>query len=74
LGIRIFILNSIKEKIIIDFHWFMNDEEAVDWREGFPNFHWTRKTSSRRGHGRLTKRGDHILCVFFRGKRKRMSV
>jgi hypothetical protein len=30
----------------------MKDEEAIDWREGFQNFHWTRRTSSRRGDGR----------------------
>jgi hypothetical protein len=35
LGIRIFILNSIGEQIIIDSHWFMKDEEAIDWRERF---------------------------------------
>jgi hypothetical protein len=68
LGIRIFIPNSIGEKIIIDSHSFMKDEEAIDWREGFPNFHWTRRTSSRRGHGRLTKRGV-ISCVFFLRKK-----
>jgi hypothetical protein len=39
LGIKILILNSIGEKIIFDYHWFMKDEEAIDWREGFPNFH-----------------------------------
>jgi len=21
---------------ILDFHWFLKDEEAMDWREGFP--------------------------------------
>jgi len=42
----------------------MKDEEAIDWREGFPNFHWTRRTSSRKVHGKLTKRGNDILCVF----------
>jgi hypothetical protein len=49
LGIRIFILNSIGEKIILDLHWFMKDEEAIDWSEGFQYFHWTRGPSSRRG-------------------------
>jgi hypothetical protein len=24
------------EQIILDSHWFMKDEEAIDWREGFP--------------------------------------
>jgi hypothetical protein len=47
----------------------MKDEEAIDWREGFSNFHWTRKISSRRGHGRLTKR-ILVFCVFCRGKKR----
>jgi hypothetical protein len=42
----------------------MKDEEAIDWRERFPTFHWTRRTSSRRGDRRFTK-GNGILCVFF---------
>jgi len=41
----------------------MRDEEAIDWREIFPNFHWTRRPSSRRGDRRLMK-GSGILCVF----------
>jgi hypothetical protein len=36
LGTIILILNSIEEQIILDFHWFMKDEEAIDWKEGFP--------------------------------------
>jgi hypothetical protein len=69
LGIRILILNSIGKEIIFDSHWFMKDEKAINWREGFPNFHWTRRTSSRRGHGKLTKQGSGS-CVFFPGKRE----
>jgi hypothetical protein len=30
--------------------------------EGFPNFHWTRRTSLRRGHGGLPKGEGSILC------------
>jgi hypothetical protein len=45
----------------------MKDEEAIDWRERFPNFHWTRKTSSRRDDRRLSK-GSGIMCVFFGGE------
>ncbi len=56
LGIRILILNFIGEKIILDFHWFMKDEEAIDWREEFQYFHWTKGTSSRRGQGGLPRR------------------
>jgi hypothetical protein len=47
----------------------MKDEEAIDWREGFPNFHWIRRTSSKRGDWRLTK-GGVVSCVFFSGKKK----
>jgi hypothetical protein len=36
LSIRIIILNSIGGQIILDSHWFLKDEEAMDWREGFP--------------------------------------
>ncbi len=45
----------------------MKDEGAIDWREGFRNFHWTRGTSSRKGHGRLPKE-KKISCV---GKREK---
>jgi hypothetical protein len=61
LGIRILILNSIREKIILDSHWFIKDEKTIDWKEGFPNFHGTRRTSSRRGHGGLPKGEGSIL-------------
>jgi hypothetical protein len=73
LGIRILILNSIGDKIILNFHWFVKDEEAIDWRERFPNFHWTWRISSRRGHGRLTKRGM-VFCVFFPRKKGKERV
>jgi hypothetical protein len=53
--------HSIGEKIILDFHWFMKDEETIDWRERFSNFHWTRRTSSRKGHGSLPKGEGSIL-------------
>ncbi len=66
LYLRILILNSIGKKIILGFHWFMKDEGAIDWREGFPNFHWARRTSSRRDHGGLLRERS-ILC-FGEGK------
>ncbi len=74
LGPRIFILKSIGGHIILNFHWFLKDEEAIDWRGRFWNFHWTRGTSSRKGHGRLTKWVDDE-CFFgeeaWRRKRRR---
>jgi hypothetical protein len=70
LGIRILILNSIGKKIILDSHSFMKDEEAIDWREGFQYFHWTRGTSSRRGQRGLPR--GRSLCVFFRRRMRRI--
>jgi hypothetical protein len=64
LGIIILILKSIGRQIILNSHWFLKDEKAIDWREGFPNFHWTRRIRSRKGHGRLTKR-KVVFCVLF---------
>jgi hypothetical protein len=63
-------------KIIIDYHWFMNDEKAIDWKEGFQDFHWTRRTRSRKGDGRWARRphtyqgGSYV----FLGRRRKMSV
>jgi hypothetical protein len=35
----------------------------------FHNFHWTRKTSSKRGHGKLGRfLFFFVSCVFFLGK------
>jgi hypothetical protein len=36
LGTRFLILKSIGGQIILDSHWFLKDEEAMDWMEGFP--------------------------------------
>jgi hypothetical protein len=35
LGTRVFILKSIGGQIILNSHWFLKDEEAMDWRERF---------------------------------------
>jgi hypothetical protein len=42
----------------------MKEEEAINWRKRFPTFHWTRRTSLRRGHRRFTKMSG-IVCVGF---------
>jgi hypothetical protein len=34
-------------------------------RKDFHNFHWTRRTSSRRGNGKLEKEKFFLFCVFF---------
>jgi hypothetical protein len=36
MGTKILNLNSIGVQIILDSHWFLKDEKAMDWREGFP--------------------------------------
>jgi hypothetical protein len=46
----------------------MKDEGAINWRKGFPNFHWTRRASSRRGL-RGVPRKERSSCVFG-GKKK----
>jgi hypothetical protein len=63
LGPRILILKSIGGQIILNFHGLLKDEEAIDWKGGFPSFHWTKETSSRRGHGKLIKEVDGV-CFF----------
>jgi hypothetical protein len=49
LGIRILILNSIGEQIILDSHWFIKDEKAIDWREGFPQLPLDEKNKFKEG-------------------------
>jgi hypothetical protein len=55
----------------------MNNEEAIDWKERLQDFHWTRRTSSRRGDGRWARR-PHTYeggsYVFFGRRRRKMSV
>jgi hypothetical protein len=53
LGPIIHILKSIGGQIILNSRWLLKDEEAIDWRRGFRNFHWARGTSSSKGHGGL---------------------
>ncbi len=73
LGPKIFILKSIRGQIILNSHWLLKDEEAIDWREGFRNFHWARGTSSRKGHGGLPKE-KKISYVGGRGKEENECV
>jgi hypothetical protein len=50
----------------------MKDEGAIDWWEGFSNFHWTRKQAQ----GRVlesTKEKKSIL-FFEKKQRRRMEV
>jgi hypothetical protein len=52
---KIFILKSIGGQIILNSHWLLKDEEAIDWKGGFRSFHWTRGISSRKGYGGLPR-------------------
>ncbi len=74
MGIKIFILNSIGGQITIDSHWFMKDEEAIDWREGFST---TSIGQGKKAQGRimesLGEKSFLVFCVFI-GKGKRMNV
>jgi hypothetical protein len=68
LGPRILILKSIRGQIILNSHWLLKDEEAIDWREGFRSLKGSKGTSSRR----FTKaRG---VCCVEKGERKGMNV
>ncbi len=67
LGPRIFILKSIGGKIILNSRWLLKDEEAIDWRGRFRNFHWARGISSREGHGGLPRERE----VSWVGERKK---
>ncbi len=73
LGPRILILKSIGGQIILNFHWLLKDEEAIDWMGGFWSFHWTRGTSSRKCHGDLSRERG-ISCVGGRGKEEKECV
>jgi hypothetical protein len=51
----------------------LKDEEAIDWKGGFQNFHWTRGTSSRKGHGGLLRERG-VSYVGGRGKEENECV
>ncbi len=68
LGIRILILKSIGGQIILNSHWFLKDEEAMDWREGFPQLPLDKITSLRKGLEKLREKeflGGLFLGLFF---------
>jgi len=60
---KILILKSIGGQIILNSHWLLKDEEAIDWRGGFRTFHWAKGISLRKGHESLPS-GRHYVCVF----------
>jgi hypothetical protein len=67
LGPRILILKSFRRQIILNFHWLLKDEKAIDWKGRFRSFHWTRGTISKKGHGGLPRERE-VSCVGGRGK------
>ncbi len=67
LGPRILILKSIRGQIILNSHWLLKDEEAINWKGGFRNFHWTRGINSRKRYGGLLSEKGSLLG---RGKGK----
>jgi hypothetical protein len=72
LGPRILILKSIRGKIILNSHWLLKDEEAIDWREGFRNLKGSRGTSSRKVKEAYQGRG--VCCVEERRKEEHECV
>jgi hypothetical protein len=46
----------------------MKDEEAIDWREGFPQLSLDKENKFKEGHGKLWRKSKIIL--FFLGRRK----
>jgi hypothetical protein len=44
----------------------LKDEEAIDWSKGFQNFHWTKKTSSKKV---MEAHQEGGYCVY--GKKKK---
>jgi hypothetical protein len=49
LGTRVFILKSIGGQIILNYHWFLKDEEAMDWRERFPQLPLNKENKLKEG-------------------------
>jgi hypothetical protein len=61
LGPKILILKAIGGQIILNSHWLLKDEEAIDWGKGFRNLKGSRGTSSRKV--REVYQGERsILC------------
>jgi hypothetical protein len=63
----------LEGKIILNSHWLLKDEKAIDGRGQFQIFHWTRGTNSRKGHGGLLRERG-VSCVRGRGKEENECV
>ncbi len=68
--------SSIGGQINLNSRWFLKDEEAIDWRRGFQNFHWARGTNSRKVmetfQGRRESLGWGVFVFWERKKKKGM--
>jgi hypothetical protein len=51
----------------------MKDEEAIDWKEGFPQLPLDKENKLKEGSWEAWEEGNFILCVFL-GKKKRISM
>jgi hypothetical protein len=49
LGTKNFIVKSIEGQIILNSHWFLKDEKAMDWRGGFPQLPWDKENKLKMG-------------------------
>jgi hypothetical protein len=72
LGPRILILKSIGGQIILNSHWLLKDEEAIDWKERFRSLKGSRGTSSRKV--KEAYQGGGVSCVEERRKEENECV
>ncbi len=63
LGIKNFIQKSIGGQIILNSHWFLKDEEAMNWKGRFLQLPWDKVESRRRGLENLG--GEEFLVTSF---------
>jgi hypothetical protein len=63
---------SIGGQIILNSHWLLKDEEAIDWREGFRSLKRSRGTSSRKV--KEAYQGGGVSCVEKKRKEKNECV
>ncbi len=69
LGPKVFILKSVGGQIILNSHGLLNDEEAIDWSEGFSNLPLDKGNKFKEGSWEAYQGGG--WCVFFFNPRKR---
>jgi hypothetical protein len=62
----------LEKKIILDSHWFMKDERAIDWWEGFVTS-IGQGSKLKEGSWRGTK-GKRSILFFGKRQRRRMEV